>query len=50
MAAMSSLLTAPNPFADAVRRRRDVRLVEVTPVNRDSLAHELRRELGACFS
>ncbi|KUK41574.1 MAG: Nucleoside-triphosphatase [Clostridia bacterium 62_21] len=46
---VATILAGPNPFADAVRRRRDVRLIKVTPANRDNLPYELQRELNACF-
>lgn len=40
------IMLKSNPFADGIKNRRDVRIVEVTPANRDSLPSDLLSELG----
>ena len=40
------IMLKPNPFADAVKRRTDVKIVEVTPSNRDALPARIVEELG----
>jgi len=45
---VATILSGPHPFADVVKRRSDVRLIGVTPANRDNLPYQLQRELNEC--
>jgi len=45
-AVLGTILSRPHPFADGIRRRRDVTILEVTPANRDRLPLELPRLFG----
>ena len=40
------IMLKPNPFADAVKQRTDVKIIEVTPSNRDALPARIVEELG----
>jgi len=40
---LGTILSRPHPFADEIRKRRDVRIIEVTLANRDSLPAELMK-------
>jgi nucleoside-triphosphatase len=43
---LATILSRPHPFADEIRRRRDVTILEVTPANRDRLHLDLARLFG----
>lgn len=43
---LGTILSAPHPWADRIRARPNVRLIPVTPANRDALPQELARLLG----
>jgi len=43
---LGTILSRPHPFADEIRRRPDVRIVEVTKENRDRLPAELAEMFG----
>lgn len=45
---VATILAKPHPFGNAVKNRRDVLLIEVTPANRNTLPEELYRRLAAC--
>ncbi|MGB9847403.1 MAG: nucleoside-triphosphatase, partial [Desulfotomaculales bacterium] len=38
---VATVLAKPHPFCDALKRRRDVRLIEVNRANREKLPEEL---------
>lgn len=42
---LATVMARPDPFVDALKARADVRLLEVTPLNRDRLADELAAAL-----
>jgi len=43
---LGTILAAPHPWADRIKAHPAVRLLEVTPANRDSLPRRLARELA----
>ncbi len=47
---LAVIMLKSNPFADAVKQRPDVKLIEVTPTNRDSLPRKLAGQLGSDVS
>ncbi len=48
-AVLGTLMLGRNRHADSLRRRADVRIVNVTAENRDQLARELSAELVSCI-
>jgi len=44
---VGTIVSAPHPWADQIKKRKDVELIEVTPENRDRLVQELIQKLTA---